>query len=334
MKIAIAGVTGAVGREFIKVLEKRKFPATDLVALASKRSVGKPVAFMGKEYKVRELTKNSFEGVEIAFFSAGGDRSLEFAPAAVEAGATVIDNSSAFRMDKNTPLVIPEINPDDVDWHRGIISNPNCTTIIALMTLAPIHRAAKITRFIVSSYQAVSGTGAAAMRELTEQLSDILAGRIPKAEVYPHQIAFNALPQVDSFLPNGYTKEEMKMVNETRKILHDDAIKATATCVRVPVMRSHSESIMFQTERPLEPEEVREILRSAPGVKVADDPGKSLYPLATFTTGQDDVYAGRIRKDLAFENGISMWVAGDQLLKGAALNAVQIGEVLLRKRGK
>ena len=329
MKIAIAGVTGAVGREFLNVLEKRDFPFTDLVPLASERSAGKKVACKGGEYEVRELTRDAFKGVEIALFSAGGDRSLEFAPAAVEAGAVVVDNSSAFRMDADTPLVIPEINPEDALKHKGIIANPNCSTIIALMALGPIHRKSRLVRFIASTYQAVSGTGAAAMAALEKQISDIAAGREPVAEVYPHVIAMNALPHVDVFLESGFTKEEAKMVNETHKILHDDKIKISATCVRVPVMRSHSEAITLQTERQLEAEEVREILEKAPGVRVADDPAGNVYPLATTSTGVDDVFVGRIRKDPVFENGLSLWVAGDQILKGAALNAVQIGELLL-----
>lgn len=329
MKVALAGATGAVGREFIKVFEKRNFPIEDFKPLASKRSAGNTLECQGRKYVIEELTPESFEGVDVAFFSAGGSISRDFAPHVVKAGAVMIDNSSAFRMDPEVPLVIPEINPGDAKEHKGIIANPNCSTIIALMALAPIHREAGLERFIASTYQAVSGSGKAAMDELVDQLKDLIAGKEPKIEVYPHQIAFNALPHVDTFQENGFTREEMKMVNETHKILHDKDIRISTTCVRVPVMRSHSESITLQTKKKLTPDEVRNILSEAPGVIVVDKPEENRYPLATSTTEQLDVQVGRIREDAVFENGISLWVVGDQLLKGAALNAVQIGELLL-----
>ena len=328
MNIALVGATGAVGQEFLRVFEMLNFPISSLVPLASARSAGKVVKCKGVEYEIREISADAFEGVDVAFFSAGGDISREFAPKARDRGALVIDNSSAFRMDAGVPLIIPEVNPDAARAHKGIISNPNCSTIIALVPLAPIYREAGLARFIVSTYQAVSGTGAAAMAELESQLDDIRAGREVKIEAYPHQIAMNALPHVDVFLDSGFTREEMKMVHETHKILSDDSIKISATCVRVPIMRSHSESICFETKRKVSADAVRDILANAKGVTVVDEPSEARYPLALSASGKINVEVGRIREDAVFENGLSMWVVGDQLLKGAALNAVQIASLV------
>ena len=325
---AIVGATGAVGEEVLKVLEQRNFPIGKLVLLASKRSVGKSVTFRGKEIPVEELTEEGFNGVDMAIFSAGGNVSLKFAPIAVKAGCVVIDNSSAFRMDKNVPLVIPEINPEALRGHKGIIANPNCTTIVTLMALWPLHKKFGVRRIIASSYQAVSGTGANAIRELERQVLQTVKGEPVTKEVYPHQIAFNVLPQVDIFLPSGYTKEEMKMENEGRKIMNHPDFKASVTCVRVPVYRAHSVAVSAEFEKPITPEEARTVLREAPGIEVVDNPEKGEYPTPLDVSGKDNCQVGRIRKDCAFENGLSFWVVGDQLLKGAALNAVQIAEML------
>jgi len=329
-QVAVVGATGAVGIEMIKTLEKRHFPVGKLTLLASARSTGKKLKFRGEEIAVKELTHNAFDGIDIALFSAGGSISKEFAPSAVKAGCVVIDNSSAFRMDDAVPLVIPEINPGDVKLHRGIIANPNCTTAVALMALYPLHQAFGVTRIFASSYQAVSGTGAKAIEELKRQVDQTVKGQPITKEVYPHQIAFNVLPHVDSFLPDGYTKEEMKMQNEGRKIMHHPGFRASVTCVRVPVYRAHSVAISAEFERPVTVETARAVLKKAPGLQVIDEPAKNLYPQPLFMAEQDDCAVGRLRRDCALENGLAFWVSGDQLLKGAALNAVQIAEELLK----
>jgi len=326
--VAVVGATGAVGVEMIKVLERRNFPVGKLVLLASARSAGKTLPFHGKPVTVEELTEDSFAGVDIALFSAGSGISRKFAPLAVKAGAIVVDNSSEFRMDPDVPLVVPEINGADVKLHKGILANPNCTTAITLMALNPLHQAFGVKRVIASSYQAVSGTGAKALAELQAQVEDIAAGRPAKVEVYPHQIAFNVLPHIDSFLENGYTKEEMKMQNEARRILHLPAFKASVTCVRVPVYRAHSIAVTAEFERPVSVAQAREVLAHAPGLQLVDDPANNSYPLPLYVAEKDDCEVGRIRIDCAFDNGLAFWVAGDQLLKGAALNAVQIAELL------
>ena len=331
--VAVVGATGAVGIEMIKTLEKRSFPVGKLTLLASARSAGKKLSFRGQPVQVQELKKDSFNGVEIALFSAGGSISKEFAPLAAKAGCVVIDNSSAFRMHDSVPLVIPEINADDTRKHNGIIANPNCTTAITLMALYPLHKAFFVKRIFASSYQAVSGSGAKAIEELKNQVDDIVSGKPITKEVYPHQIAFNVLPHVDSFLPDGYTKEEMKMQNEGRKIMHHPAFRASVTCVRVPVYRAHSVAINAEFEKPVSVEAARAVLNRAPGLKVIDEPAKNEYPQPLFLAEQDDCAVGRIRRDCALENGLAFWVSGDQLLKGAALNAVQIAEELLRERG-
>lgn len=328
--VAVVGATGAVGIEMIQTLEKRQFPVGKLTLLASARSVGKKLKFKGQEVTVQELTKDAFGGIDIALFSAGGSISREFAPVAAKAGCVVVDNSSAFRMDDQVPLVVPEINGADVKWHKGIIANPNCTTAITLMALYPLHQAFGCRRIFASSYQAVSGTGAKAIVELRRQVDQLVHGQAVTREVYPHQIAFNVLPHVDSFLPSGYTKEEMKMENEGRKIMHHPGFRASVTCVRVPVYRAHSVAVSAEFEKPVTVEAAREVLGRAPGLKVIDDPAKNEYPLPLYLAEQYDCAVGRIRKDCAMDNGLAFWVAGDQLLKGAALNAVQIAEELLK----
>src|SRR5215469_12616808 len=328
--VAVVGATGAVGIEMIKTLEKREFPVGKLTLLASARSVGKKLKFRGEDITVKELTKNSFNGIDIALFSAGGSISKEFAPIAAQAGCVVVDNSSAFRMDDKVPLVIPEINAADVKWHKGIIANPNCTTAVTLMALYPLHQAFNVKRIFASSYQAVSGTGAKAIEELRRQVDEIVKGKQASKEVYPHQIAFNVLPHVDSFLPDGYTKEEMKMENEGRKIMHHPAFRASVTCVRVPVYRSHSVAVNAEFEKPVSVEAARTVLKSAPGLDLVDEPENKKYPMPLFTAEKYNCEVGRIRKDCALDNGLAFWVSGDQLLKGAALNAVQIAEELLK----
>jgi len=331
--VAIAGATGAVGSEMIKILQERAFPVDSIRMLASKRSVGKRLSFQGEDVAVEELTKDSFTGVDIALFSAGGGRSLEFAPAAAKAGAVVIDNSSAFRMEDDIPLVVPEVNPHAVaDYtNRGIIANPNCSTIQMVVALKPLHDEVKIKRIVVSTYQAVSGTGAQAVTELEEQTRALIEGKPAVSDVYPHQIAFNCLPHIDVFTDDGYSKEELKMVNETRKILEDPDISVTATTVRVPVYYGHSESVNVEFYGEFSPDRARKILSQAPGVVVIDDPAKNLYPLAIDAAGKDDTYVGRIRKDFSIENGLNLWIVSDNLRKGAALNAVQIAELLVDK---
>jgi len=327
--VAVVGATGAVGREMIEILAERDFPVSELVPLASERSAGERVSFRDKSWVVKQLSKDSFKGVDIALFSAGAERSMEFAPSAVTSGAVVIDNSSAFRMAPGVPLVVPEINAHAVAGHAGIIANPNCSTIGMVMVLKPIHDAVRIKRIVVTTFQSVSGTGKDAIDELAGQTVALLNFRDIEAKVYPHQIAFNCLPHIDSFLENGYTREEMKLVNETKKILEDDSIRVTATAVRVPVFRCHAESVNIETEKKISANEVRAVLSSAPGVIVYDDPKKDLYPLAIDVAGKDEVYVGRIREDESIPNGINLWVVSDNLRKGAALNAVQIAEHLI-----
>ncbi len=328
--LAIVGATGAVGIEMIKTLEKRKFPVGQLTLLASPRSAGKELPFRGQPIKVRELKADSFQEIDIALFSAGGSISKEFAPKAVQAGCVVIDNSSAFRMDDMVPLVIPEINAADIALHKGIIANPNCTTAVTLMALYPLHQAFGVKRIFASSYQAVSGTGAKAIEELRRQVRQVVAGEAVTKEVYPHQIAFNVLPQVDVFLPDGYTKEEAKMQNEGRKIMHHPAFRASVTCVRVPVYRAHSVAVSAEFEKPVTVAAARAVLMRAPGLDVVDNPAKQEYPLPLYASDKYNCQVGRLRLDYAFDNGLCFWVAGDQLLKGAALNAIQIAEELLK----
>lgn len=331
--VAVAGATGAVGEVMLRVLEERKFPVRRLKPLASERSVGKVLTFQGEEIKVEQLSTSSFEGVDVALFSAGAIRSREFAPAAWKAGAVVVDNSSAFRMEPDVPLVVPEINPHAIAQYtnRGIIANPNCTTIVALMALAPLHRYSRIKRVVASSYQAVSGAGAKALEELKRQVQAWAAGEPLPVEVFPYQIAFNVLPHIDAFQENGYTKEEMKLVHETRKILEDDRILVSPTTVRVPVFTAHSVSVHVETEQKIPVAKARELFAAFPGLRVLDDPANRQYPMPLFAAGQDDCFVGRIREDLAVPNGLNFWVVGDQLRKGAALNAVQIAEVLIER---
>ncbi len=326
--IAIVGATGAVGAELLQVLERRGFPVERLLPLSSSRSAGKTVSFRGEEIATEELSPASFRGIDLAFFSAGGDISRQYAPIARATGAIVIDNSSVFRMEPDVPLVIPEINGDDVRHHRGLIANPNCTTAVALMAIYPLHRAFGVRRVFAASYQAVSGSGARAIRELRSQVEAAAAKTAPIAEVYPHPIAFNVLPHVDSFLPGGYTKEEMKMQNEGRRIMHLPEFRASVTCVRVPVYRAHSVAVSAEFDRPVSVEEAHEVLAKAPGLELIDEPQKNRYPMPLYTAGKDNCEVGRVRLDCAFDNGLSFWVSGDQLLKGAALNAVQIAELL------
>lgn len=332
LSVAVMGATGAVGQEFLQVLENRKFPCDSIKFLASERSAGKKLQFRGKTHTVELLTEDSFEDVDLVLSSAGASVSRKFVPAAVRAGAVVVDNTSAFRMDEGVPLVVPEVNADAIAQHKGIIANPNCSTIIMLVALAPLHRAARIKRVVASTYQATSGAGMAAMEEMIDHTRRVLAGEPqPDPVKFAHSIVFNCIPHIDVFMDNGYTKEEMKMVHETHKIMGDDSIRVTATTVRVPVLRCHSESINIETERKLTPEQAREILRKAPGVTVMDDPEKKIYPMASLVSGKDDVYVGRIREDESVGNGLNLWVVGDQVLKGAALNAVQIAEILVEK---
>lgn len=329
--VAIAGATGAVGGAMLDVLKRRNFPINTLRLLASKRSVGKKISFMGKDLEVELLNKEAFEGIDIALFSAGATRSLDFAPAAAAAGAVVIDNSSAYRMDPEIPLVVPEVNSHAIADYKnhGIIANPNCSTIQMLVVLKPILDKVGIKRLVISTYQAVSGTGTKAIEELDSQVKAYAAGKEISATVYPHQIAFNCLPHIDSFLDNGYTKEEMKMVNETRKIFEDETIGITATTVRVPVYYGHSESVNIETKSKITVAEVKKLLSNAPGVKLVDDPENKQYPLAIDCAGRFETLVGRIREDESIDNGINLWVVSDNILKGAALNAVQIAETFI-----
>ncbi len=332
-RIGIVGVTGAVGQELLALLAKRGFPVSELRPLASARSAGRTVAFGGKDWTIREATPEAFEGLDAAIFSAGGSISLALAPEAVRRGCVVIDNSSAFRMRDDVPLVVPEINEAALDAHRGIVANPNCSTAITLMALAPLHRAFGLRRFFASTYQAVSGTGAEAMRELEEQLRAWARGESLAPKVYPHPIAFNLIPHVDSFLEDGYTKEEMKMLHEGRKILGHPTLRVTTTCVRVPVLRSHSIAVSAEFERPVDVAAARAAIAAFPGAEVRDDPASKTYPMPLDYAGKEKCGVGRIRKDTLFDNGLSLWISGDQLWKGAALNAVQIAEALAA-RGK
>jgi aspartate-semialdehyde dehydrogenase len=335
--VAILGATGAVGQEFLNLIEERNFPFANLKMLASKRSAGKKIQFMGKEYTVEEATVDSFKDVDIALF-AGGSASKEFAPAAVKAGAVVIDNSSTFRMDPEVPLVVPEVNPEAIAQHKGIIANPNCSTIIMVMALKPLYDIAKIKRVVVSTYQAVSGGGKEAMAELEQQVADIVAGKPVTANILPgaalkkhYQIAFNLLPQIDVFKENLYTKEEMKMIDETKKIMSDNDMRITATTIRVPVYRSHAESVNVEFADEVSVEAARKALEAFPGVEVVDNPDEQLYPQPLETSGKNDVAVGRLRKDYSIDHGLNMWVCGDQIRKGAALNALQIAEYMIEK---
>ena len=331
MRVAIVGASGAVGQEFLRILAQREFPMDDLVLFGSERSAGKKYSFKGKEYTVKLLQHNDdFRDIDVAFVSAGGGTSKDFAETITKHGAVMIDNSSAFRMDEDVPLVVPEVNAADaLNRPRGIIANPNCTTIMMVVALKPIEDLSHIKKIHISSYQSASGAGAAAMQELEQQYREILStGEVKTVKKFPHQLAYNVIPQIDVMTPNDYTKEEIKMYHETRKIMHSD-VRTSATCVRVSSLRSHSESVWFETERPLSVEEIREALRAAPGVTLKDDPQNYVYPMPLESAGQDDVYVGRVRKDLADDNSCTLWLTGDQIRKGAALNAVQIAEYLV-----
>lgn len=332
MRVAIVGASGAVGQELMRILAERNFPIDDLVLFGSERSAGRKYSFKGRDYEVKLLRHNDdFKDVDIAFTSAGAGTSKEFVGDITKYGAVMIDNSSAFRMDSDVPLVVPEINAADaLDRPRGVIANPNCTTIMMVVVLYPIERLSHIKKIHVASYQSASGAGAAAMAELEQQYKEMVEhGKVTTISKFPHQLAYNVIPQIDKMTETDYTKEEMKMFNETQKIMHSD-VRTSATCVRVSSLRSHSESVWFETERPLSVEEIRRALRSAPGVTLVDDPQNYVYPMPLESAGKDDVYVGRVRKDLADDNGCTLWLTGDQIRKGAALNAIQIGEYLVK----
>ncbi|MFC2014677.1 aspartate-semialdehyde dehydrogenase [Chloroflexota bacterium] len=329
--VAIVGATGLVGGEFIKVLEQREFPMESVSLLASDRSAGKKMFVAHQEIEVKETVPESFEGIDIALFSAGSETSRYFSPIAAKAGAVVVDNSAAFRMVPSVPLVIPEVNAEDIRQHKGIIANPNCSTIQMVVALSPLHKINPIKRIIVDTYQSVSGTGSAAIEELSTQTGQVLEGQGTIPHVYPHQIAFNILPEIDVFLDNGYTKEEWKMVEETRKIMHDDSIAISATCARTPVFIGHSEAVHVEFSEPITPDDARRTLSQAPGVKVLDDPVISLYPQAWAVAGTDEVFVGRIRQDASHSRSLAMWIVADNLRKGAALNAVQIAEEMIKR---
>jgi aspartate-semialdehyde dehydrogenase len=331
-RVAVCGATGAVGNQMIGCLEERNFPISELRLLASERSRGKTLTYQGQQVPVQVLQKGSFQGIDVALFSAGGSTSEQWAPVAWSEGAVVVDNSSAWRMDPDVPLVVPEVNPQDIAQYKkkGIIANPNCSTIQMVVVLKPIHDLAGIERVVVSTYQAVSGTGQKAIFELQDQLKALYEGRTPEHKVYPYQIALNLIPHIDVFKDNGYTKEEMKMVLETQKIMGDSSIKVTATCVRVPVVYGHSEAVNIATSKKISPDQVREILAQAPGVLVVDDPANKRYPMPLEAAGQDLTLVGRIREDISQERGIDLWLAADNIRKGAATNAVQIAEILTR----
>ncbi|MFQ5846468.1 MAG: aspartate-semialdehyde dehydrogenase [Candidatus Methylomirabilales bacterium] len=333
-RVAIAGATGAVGQTMLSILAERDFPVRSLRLLASERSEGKTVTFREEELKVEGLSERAFQGVELALFSAGAGRSKAFAPAALKAGALVVDNSSAFRMDPAVPLVIPEVNPGAIRGHQALIANPNCTTIVTVMALKPLYDAARVTRLIVSSYQAVSGAGAQAIEELRRQVLAWARGERAEATVFPHPIAFNCIPQVDAFEENGYTREEMKLVHETRKLLGDPAMKIAATTVRVPVWHAHSVSVTAETERKVSVGEARNLFARFPGLELLDDPAHRRYPMPLMAAGKDACYVGRVREDLSSDHGLHFWVVGDQLRKGAALNAIQIAELVLGVAGQ
>lgn len=328
--VAVAGATGAVGVEMVKTLEKRNFPVKSLKLLASKRSAGKTMTFKGEPVVIEELTHDSFKGVDIALFSAGGDISREFAKSVVDSGAVMIDNSSAFRMENDVPLVVPEVNPEDIKWHKGIIANPNCSTIIMLVAVAPLHRAKKLKRLVAATYQATSGAGAKGMDELLVQTRQLLNNEPIEPKAFAHRIGFNLIPHIDVFKDNGYTKEELKMLYESRKMLHEPELMVSCTCVRVPVLRAHSEALNLEFAEEITPDEARAILKNAPGVEVVDDPANKRYPMPVDATEKYDVLVGRIRQDISRHDkrGLDIFVAGDQVLKGAALNAVQIAELL------
>lgn len=329
--VAIVGATGLVGQEFIKTLLQRNFPVASFRLLASDRSAGRKMPVGNREIKVEETSNDSFDGVDIALFSAGAEQSRHFSPVAARAGAVVIDNSAAYRMDKEVPLVVPEVNVDDIVWHKGIIANPNCSTIQMVVALYPLHKLNPIKRIVVATYQSVSGTGAAAIDELRTQVRQVLEGEVTIPHVYPHQIAFNVLPEIDVFMDNGYTKEEWKMLEETRKIMHDDSIAISATCVRVPVLVGHAEAVNIELTEPMLADEAQRIISRAPGVKVLDDTSISLYPQPWAAAGSDEVFVGRIRRDESHPNGLAMWIVADNLRKGAALNAVQIAEEMIKR---
>ncbi len=329
--IAIVGATGLVGQEFIKILAQRNFPMKSIRLLASDRSAGRKLWVNKQEIEVGETTPDSFEGIDIALFSAGSEISRHYAPLAAKSGAVVIDNSAAWRMEPNVPLVVPEVNPEDIEWHRGIIANPNCSTIQMVVALYPLHKVNPIKRIVVSTYQSVSGTGVAAIEELNVQSKQVLEGQNTIPHVYPHQIAFNVLPEIDVFLDDGYTREEWKMYEETKKIMHAGEIAMSATCVRVPVLIGHSEAVWAEFSSPMMPDDVERILVGAPGVKILDDNAISLYPHAWMAAGTDEVFVGRIRRDTSHPNGLVMWIVADNLRKGAALNAVQIAEEMVKR---
>ena len=330
-RVAIVGATGLVGQEFISILEQRDFPMDSIQLLASDRSAGRKLFVSHREIEVKETVPESFREIDIALFSAGAEISRHFSPIAAQSGAVVIDNSSAFRMVPTVPLVVPEVNPEDIKWHKGIIANPNCSTIQMVVALYPLHKVNPIKRIIIDTYQAVSGTGSAAVDELTTQAKQVLDGQATVPHVYPHQIAFNVLPEIDVFLDNAYTKEEWKLVEETRKIMHADNIAISATCVRVPVFTGHSEAVNVEFSQPMSPDEAQRILAQAPGVKVLDDPTVSLYPQPWSAAGTDEVLVGRIRRDSSHPNGLIMWVVADNLRKGAALNTIQIAEEMIKR---
>ena len=329
--VAVVGATGLVGQEFIKILEQRDFPMASIRLLASDRSAGKKLPVNNQEIEVEETVPDSFEGIDIALFSAGAEISRHFSPVAAQKGAVVVDNSAAFRMEPDVPLVVPEINPGDIKWHKGIIANPNCSTIQMVVALYPLHKVNPIKRIIVDTYQAVSGTGSPAIEELRAQARQVLEGQPTVPHVYPHQIAFNVLPEIDVFLDNGYTKEEWKMVEETRKIMHADAIAISATCVRVPVLVGHSEAIHVEFSQPMSPDDAERILAQAPGIKLLDDTTISLYPQPWAAAGTDEVFVGRIRQDVSNPNSLAIWVVADNLRKGAALNTIQIAEEMIKR---
>jgi aspartate-semialdehyde dehydrogenase len=329
--VAIVGATGLVGREFIKILVQRSFPMASIRLLASDRSAGRKLAVGNQEIEVEETAQDSFRGVDIALFSAGAEQSRYFSPIAAREGTVVVDNSSAFRMDSDVPLVVPEVNPEDIERHKGIIANPNCSTIQMVVALYPLHKVNPIKRLVIDTYQAVSGTGVAAVDELRTQVKQVMEGESAFPHIYPHQIAFNVLPEIDVFLDNGYTKEEWKMVEETRKIMHADDIAISATCVRVPVMVGHSEAVHVEFSEPMSADEAQRILSRSPGVRLLDDPTISLYPQAWSAAGTDDVFVGRIRQDASHPNGLAMWIVADNLRKGAALNTIQIAEEMIKR---
>ena len=332
-KVAVVGATGMVGQEMRKILEERNFPVKELKLLASERSIGKKLKFKKEELEVEELKEGSFKGVEIALFSIGAGLSKEFSPQAVKEGAVVVDNSNAWRMDREVPLVVPEVNPQAVKTHKGIIANPNCSTIQMVVALKPLHDQARIKRIVVSSYQAVSGWGKEAGEELENQTKDMVSGKVPQVnkDILPWRIAFNVIPHIDIFLENAYSKEEMKMVGETRKIMGDDSLAITATCVRVPVFTGHAEAVNIETEEKLSAREARDLLSRAPGVKVIDDLEKHEYPLPVEAAGKDEVFVGRIREDESIPRGLNLWIVSDNLRKGAALNTIQIAELMLKE---